>query len=306
MMKKDRDMMDSGPKVKLSRGERIFGVFNIIFLSLFTLACVYPFWYVIVASFSESDLLIAHNEALLLPVGWSTKAYEYVFHTKAIWNGYGNTIFYVVVGTAINIFMTLLAAYFLSRKDLPGKTFFTIMIMFTMYFSGGMIPGFLNIQDLHLYNTRWALLLPGAISTYNLIIMRTSMSSIDASLTESAMLDGAGHFTILWKILVPLCKATIAVLVLYYGVAHWNSWFNAFIYLADDAKGKSLQPLQIVLRRILILTDMADTGSTEDAAAIAETIKYATILVSTVPILCLYPFLQKYFTKGVMVGAVKG
>lgn len=297
--------MDSSPKVKLSRGERIFGVFNVIILTAFTVACLYPFWYVIMASLSESNLLIAHPEAILWPVGWSTEAYKYVFHTKAIWTGYGNTIIYVVVGTAINIFMTLLAAYFLSRKEIPGKTFVTLLIMFTMYFSGGMIPGYLNIQDLHLFNTRWALLLPGALSTYNLIIMRTAMSSIDASLTESAMLDGAGHMTILWKILVPLTKATIAVLVLYYGVAHWNSWFSAFIYLDTDAKGKSLQPLQIVLRRILILTDMNDAGG-EDAMQIAETIKYATIIVSTVPILALYPFLQKYFTKGVMVGAVKG
>jgi len=306
MAKKDRDLMDSSPKVKISKGERIFGVCNIIVLSLFTIACIYPFWYVIVASFSESNLLMSHPEALITPVGWSTEAYKYVFNTRAIWTGYGNTIIYVVVGTAINIFMTLLAAYFLSRKDLPGKTFFTVFIMFTMYFSGGMIPGFLNIQDLHLYNTRWALLLPAALNTYNLIIMRTAMSGIDASLTESAMLDGAGHMTILWKVLVPLTKATIAVLVLYYGVAHWNSWFSAFIYLDNDAKGKALQPLQIVLRRILILSDVTDTGGGEDAAQIAETIKYATIIVSTVPILALYPFLQKYFTKGVMVGAVKG
>ena len=297
--------MDSSPKVKISTGERIFGIFNVIILTLFSIACLYPFWYVVVASFSNPNLLIANPGAILLPMGWSTDAYSYVFNTKAMWVGYGNTIFYVVVGTAINIFMTLLAAYFLSRKDLPGKTFFTIMIMFTMYFSGGMIPGYLNIQSLHLFNTRWALLLPGAVSTYNLIIMRTAMSGIDASLTESAMLDGAGHMTILWKILVPLCKATIAVLVLYYGVAHWNSWFSSFIYLDTDAKGHSLEPLQIVLRRILILSDTSDTGA-GDVTNLAETIKYATIIVATVPILALYPFLQKYFTKGVMVGAVKG
>lgn len=306
MAKKDKDMMDSSPKVKISRGERIFGVFNVIILTLFSIACLYPFWYVIVASVSKASLLMSHPEALLLPVGWSTDAYKYVFETKAIWTGYVNTFFYVIVGTAINIFMTLLAAYFLSRKNLPGKTVLTILIMFTMYFSGGMIPGYLNIQQLGLYNTRWALLLPGALNTFNLIIMRTALSGIDSALEESAMLDGAGHMTILWKILVPLSKATIAVLVLYYGVAHWNSWFPAFIYLDADAKGKSMQPLQIVLRRILILTDMTDTGSGEDAAQIAETIKYATIIVSTVPILALYPFLQKYFTKGVMVGAVKG
>ncbi len=302
MAKKDRDMMDSSPKVKRSRGENIFNVCNIIFMILFMIACLYPFWYVICASFSKSTLLMGNPSALMLPLGWSTAAYERVLATATVWRGYGNTIIYVGVGTAINIFMTLLAAYFLSRKDIPGKTVLTVLIMFTMYFSGGMVPGYLNIQQLGLYNTRWALLIPGALSTYNLIIMRTAMSGIDSALTESAMLDGAGHMTILWKILVPLCKATIAVLVLYYGVAHWNSWFNAMIYLED----KSKQPLQLVLRQILILSDLSDAGIADDAEQLAETVKYATIIVSTVPILALYPFLQKYFTKGVMVGAVKG
>lgn len=303
MAKKDKDMMDSAPSVRKSRGERIFNVFNVILMTLFMIACFYPFWYVICASFSKSTLLMGNQSALLLPLGWSTSAYEHVFNTPTIWRGYANTIFYVVVGTAINIFMTLLAAYFLSRKNLPGKTVLTVMIMFTMYFSGGMIPGYLNIQQLGLYDTRWALLIPGALSTSNLIIMRTAMSSIDDALTESAMLDGAGHMTILWRILVPLTKATIAVLVLYYGVGHWNSWFSALIYLED----KSKQPLQLVLRQILILSDLSDAGiGGDDMEMLSETIKYATIIVSTAPILALYPFLQKYFTKGVMVGAVKG
>ena len=307
MAKKNLDLMDSSPKVKHSRGENIFNVCNIIFMVLFMIACLYPFWYVICASFSRSMLLMGNRHALLLPLGWSTAAYDRVFHTATIWRGYGNTIIYVGVGTLINIVMTLLAAYFLSRRELPGKTVLTIFIMFTMYFSGGMIPGFLNIQQLGLYNTRWALLLSGAVSTYNLIIMRTAMSGIDGALTESAMLDGAGHWTILFKIMVPLCKATIAVLVLYYGVAHWNAWFNALIYLADDDKGKSLQPLQMVLRQILILSDTSDAGVGDaDVERLSEPIKYATIIVSTLPILALYPFLQKYFTKGVMVGAVKG
>lgn len=303
MAKKDKDLMDSSPKVKKSRGERIFNVFNICFMILFMIVCIYPFWYVICASFSRSTLLMGDQSAIMLPLGWSTSAYEHVFNTPTIWRGYGNTIIYVGVGTAINIFMTLLAAYFLSRKNLPGKTFVTVMIMFTMYFSGGMVPAYLNIQELGLYDTRWALLIPGALSTYNLIIMRTSMSGVDDSLTESAMLDGAGHMTILWKILVPLTKATIAVLVLYYGVGHWNAWFNSMIYLEDKTK----QPLQLVLRQILILSDMSDAGiGGDDMEMLSETIKYATIIVSTVPILALYPFLQKYFTKGVMVGAVKG
>lgn len=303
MAKKNLDMMDSSPKVKHSRGENIFNVCNITIMTLFMLICLYPFWYVICASFSRASLLMGDSSALLLPLGWSTAAYERVFNTATIWRGYGNTIIYVGVGTFINIIMTLLAAYFLSRKELPGKTVLTIFIMFTMYFSGGMIPGFLNMQDLHLYDTRWALLLGGAVSTYNLIIMRTAMSSIDGALTESAMLDGAGHVTILFRILVPLCKATIAVLVLYYGVGHWNAWFNAMLYLEDKTK----YPLQMVLRQILILADLSDAGvGFEDAEQLSETIKYATIIVATVPILALYPFLQKYFTKGVMVGAVKG
>ncbi len=303
MAKKNLDLMDSSPKVKHSRGENIFNVCNIIIMVLFMIACIYPFWYVVCASFSKSALLMGNQSALLLPLGWSLSAYERVFNTASIWRGYGNTIIYVGLGTFIKIIMTLLAAYFLSRKDLPGKTVLTIFIMFTMYFSGGMIPGYLNIQQLGLYDTRWALLLGGAVSTYNLIIMRTAMSGIDGALTESAMLDGAGHITILFKILVPLCKATIAVLVLYYGVGHWNSWFNAMIYLED----KSKQPLQLVLRQILILADLSDAGiGADDVEQLSETIKYATIIVSTLPILALYPFLQKYFTKGVMVGAVKG
>lgn len=301
-MAKNKDLMTTGVKVKKSRGERIFNVCNIIFLTFFMIVCIYPFWYVVCASFSNSSLLMGHQGAIMLPVGWSTAAYQRVFHTASVWRGYANTIIYVGFGTLINIIMTLLAAYFLSRKDLPGKTVLTILIMFTMYFSGGMVPGYLNIKQLGLYDTRWALLLSGALSTYNLIIMRTAISSIDASLEESAMLDGAGHLTILFKILVPLTKATIAVLVLYYGVAHWNSWFSAMIYLED----KSKQPLQLVLRQILILSDLTDAGIGDDVEQLAETIKYATIIVSTAPILALYPFLQKYFTKGVMVGAVKG
>ena len=301
MAKKDLDMMDSGAKVRISAGERIFNIINVALMCLFMLICLYPFWYVVCASFSRGTLFMGHSGLLLLPKGFTLEAYQAVVNTNAIWRGYANTILYVVAGTAINILMTLLAAYFLTRKHLPGVKAITLLIMFTMYFSGGMIPGYLNIQQLGLYNTRWALLLPGAISVYNLVIMRTALASIDSSMEESAQLDGAGHLTILFRILVPLAKATISVLVLYYGVAHWNSWFSAFIYLEDASK----QPLQLVLRQILILADNSDAGGA-DVEALSATIKYATIIVSTVPILCLYPFLQKNFTKGVMVGAVNG
>ena len=288
--------------MKQSTGEKIFNVFNILILSLLVLVCFYPFWYVICASFSKSSLFMSHTGILLKPVGFSLAAYRKVFENNSIWRGYMNTIYYVVAGTAINIVMTTIGAYFLSRKNVPGKNIIMVFIMFTMYFSGGMIPAFLNIQSLGLYNTRGAILFPGAISTFNLIIMRTAMMSVDDSMEESARLDGASHITILTKIMIPLTKATLAVLILYYGVGHWNSWFPAMIYLDD----KSKEPLQLVLRQILIINDMSDMNIGEDQELISETIKHATILVSTVLILLLYPFLQKYFTKGMMVGALKG
>ncbi len=288
-------------RTKRSMGEMAFASFNNLFMLLLMIACLYPFWYVVCASFSKASLLMGHTGILINPLGFSTEAYEKVFSNSRIWLGYANTIYYVVAGTLINIIMTVLGAYFLSRKDVPGQKLITILIMFTMYFSGGLIPSFLNIQSLSLYNTRWAILLPGAISTFNLIIMRTAMASINISLEESARLDGANHFTILTRIMLPLTKPTLAVLVLYYGVGHWNSWFSAMIYLDDRNK----EPLQLVIRQILILSSMSDLGEA-DAELLATTIKYATIVVATVPILLLYPFLQKYFVKGMMVGAVKG
>jgi len=289
-------------KIKERLSDRIFNVVNVILLTLLVIACFYPFWHVICASFSKPSLFMSHTGVLLKPVGFSLVSYQKVFENSSIWRGYVNTIYYVVVGTALNIFMTVIGAYFLSRKNIPGKTIIMVFIMFTMYFSGGMIPAFLNIQSLGLYNTRAALILPGAISTFNLIVMRTSMASVDDSMEESARLDGASHITILFRIMLPLTKATVAVLVLYYGVSHWNSWFPAMIYLED----KSKEPLQLVLRQVLIINDMSEMGVGEDQELVSETIKYATILVSTVPILCLYPFLQKYFTKGMMIGAIKG
>lgn len=236
--------------IRRSAGEKIFDVFNICFMILLMIICIYPFWYVICASFSKASLLMGHPGILFKPLGFTTEAYKKVFSNSRIWIGYANTIFYVVAGTLINLVMTVLGAYFLSRKDVPGQKVITVLIMFTMYFSGGLIPQFLNIQQLGLYDTRLAILLPGAVSTFNLIIMRTAMASIDISLEESARLDGANHFTILSWIMVPLTKPTMAVLVLYYGVGHWNSWFSAMIYLDDHNK----EPLQLVIRQILILS----------------------------------------------------
>ena len=204
------------------------------------------------------------------------------------------------------MFLTCLAAYVLSRKNVLFNGVITFIIMFTMFFSGGMIPTYLLVNNLGLTNTYWALILPTAISTYNMIIMRTGFAAIPESLEESAKIDGASHFTILFKIVIPLAKPTMAVIVLYYAVACWNSWFNAMIYLQ---KRRDLQPLQLILRGILIENDtsnMQDGNVGQDTESIAESIKYAVIVVATLPILAIYPFLQKYFIKGIMIGAVKG
>ena len=290
-------------KIRHSTGENIFNVFNIIIMVIMMFVCAYPFWYVICASFSNADAFVLPEGLIWWPIKFDTLAYERVLQDSQVWIGYANTIFYVVVGTLINIIMTVLCAYFVSRNyEIPGKKAISIMIVFTMYFSAGMIPGFLNIQDLGLYDTRWSIVLPGAINVFNMVIMRTAMQSIDASMEESAQLDGASQFTILFRIMVPLTKATIAVLVLYYGVAHWNSWFNAMLYLQDTTK----QPLQLYLRQVLMLNETSATQDATDSPMLGESIRYANIVVATLPILCLYPFLQKYFVKGMMVGAVKG
>lgn len=290
-------------RIKDPMGWRIFNVCNIVFMVFVAVIMAYPLWHVLMASISNSGKLMAHQGVLLLPAGLSTTAYDYVARNPMIPIGYRNTIIVVLAGTAINIVMTTLSAYFLSRKNQVLVRPVTLFVMFTMFFSGGMIPGFLNIRSLGLYDSLWALILPGAISTFNTIILRTAFLSLPDSLEESAMLDGASDLTILFRICIPLSTATIAVLVLYYAVGHWNSWFSAMLYLQD----RKLQPLQLVLRQIVIqndVTEMLQTSS--DQELLSETIKYAVIIVATIPILCLYPFLQKYFVKGVLIGAVKG
>lgn len=289
--------------VKISTGEKIFQVFNYVLLSIVVLICLYPMWYVAMASFSDSSRLMSHSGLLLKPLGFSIHAYRKVFANPMILKGYSNTIFILAAGVIINVFMTSLGAYFLSRKGVMFKKPIMLMILFTMFFSGGMIPFYLNLRDLHLTNTRMGLIIPFMISTYNLIILRTSFESLPESLSEAAKIDGAGHITILFKIILPLSKAILAVMVLYYGVAIWNGWFWASTIL----RNRELYPLQVILREILISNDTTamNGGAGGDAEAIAMSIKYATIMVATVPILFIYPFLQKYFAKGVMVGSVK-
>jgi putative aldouronate transport system permease protein len=265
---------------------------------------LYPFLYVLFASLSDPGQLASHRGILGKPLGLQLEAYKAVFKNPMITTGYGNTILYVTLGTAINLFMTSLGAYVLSRRDLYFKNTIMFTIVITMVFSGGLIPTYLVVSGLGMVNTMWAVLIPGAINTFNLIIMRTSFQGVPQSLEESARIDGAGDFTILFRVIVPLCLPVMAVMVLWYAVGHWNSYFSALIYLRD----RELYPLQLILREILISnsTDSMMTGSSMgDKMPIGETIKYATIIVSTLPILCLYPFLQKYFVKGVLIGAIK-
>ena len=230
--------------------------------------------------------------------------YETVFKDKEIWQGYWNTIVYTVVGTLISVTLTAFGAYPLSRKDFYGRNVYMGLFVFTMFFTGGMIPTYLLVKQLKMLNTMWALVLPSAVSTYNLIIMRTFFqTSIPGELAESASLDGCSDLGVFFRIVIPLSAPIFAVMVLFYGVAQWNSWFPALLYISD----RSLYPLQMVLREVLIQSDVSNmAGATGDVEIIGDGLKYATMVVATLPIMCLYPFLQKYFVKGVMIGAVKG
>ncbi len=283
----------------------VFDVCNTIFMIFLIIITIYPFLYILLASFSNPSALIKVQGLLLKPVGVSLDGYSAVLRNKDIVTGYLNTIAYVVVGTSASVLVTSLLAYALSRKRLKYAKHMMLFILFTMFFSGGMIPTYLVVKSVGLVNTRWAMILPTMLSTYNLIVMRTSFMGIPDSMEESARIDGANDLTILFRIILPLSSAVIAVMVLFYGVGQWNAWFNAMLYLKD----RSLFPLQLILREILITSstdNMMLDASTGNQASLEEVVKYATIVVATVPILAIYPFLQKYFVKGVMIGALKG
>ena len=288
---------------KLTRGEKIFKVFNTLFMILFMIAMIYPMWFILVASFSNSNEVLKAGGMMLWVKGYTTAAYQAVFKLSTIWSGYRNTLFILIVGVAINILLTALGGYFLSRKNVMWGRPIALAIIFTMYFQGGIIPLYFTVKDLHLDNTLWSQILPTAISTYNLIIMRSAFAAIPESLEESAKLDGARQFIILFRIMFPLAMPTVAVLILYYGVYHWNAWFHAMIFLRDREKF----PLQLILREIVLYNTTADDmAGAADRESIGETIQYATIVVATLPILVIYPFMQRFFVKGVMIGAVKG
>lgn len=290
-----------------SFGEKIFDAFNALFMIVLMVICLYPLLYVAFASVSNGTQLIAHSGLLLKPLGWNIGSYKMVFENPMILQGYMNTIFIVVVGVLINLFMTSLGAYFLSRKGMYWKKPISLFIILTMYFGGGLIPFYLTIKGLHIDDSLWAVIIPYAINTYNMIIMRTSFEAIPESLEEAAKIDGANDMDVLFKVVLPLSMPVIAVMILYYGVYHWNSWFPAMMFI----RKRELYPLQLILREILIENNtdnmMTSAGvNVEDYLTATLTVKYATTIVATVPILLVYPFLQKYFTKGVMIGAVKG
>lgn len=289
--------------IKKTASQKAFDVFNYVFLTLLVLLTLYPCIYVVVASLSDPNEVMKAGGLMIWPKGFQLDTYKLVFKNRMILVGYKNTIFYVVVGTAINLILTIFGAYGLSRRDVPGRNAMMMMIIFTMFFRGGMIPEFLINKSLGIYDNRLAVILPYAISVYNLIIMRTFFQNIPVSLEESAKIDGANDFVILFRIMVPLAIPSIAVVGLYYGVEHWNSYMRSLIYL----RNRELFPLQIILREILLQNqNEALQSATDTTFAYAENLKYATIVVATVPILCVYPFLQRFFVKGVMIGAVKG
>lgn len=287
-------------------GYKVFTFFNILLMSIIVLITAYPVYYVVIASFSDPAALSIHTGLLAVPLKpFTASAYKLVFQNQQILKGFINTFYVMAIGLSLNLILTALGAYFLTIKGPILKTPITFMIIFTMYFSGGMIPSYLNIKDLSLLNSLWSLILPSAITTTNLIIMKSAFQSIPESLSESARLDGASYFQILIRIMIPLSKATMAVMILYYGVARWNSWFPASIYLNNS----DLFPLQLVMRNVLNMANQMAGGTgagADEMAQVVELIKYALIVVTTAPILALYPFLQKYFVKGVMIGAVKG
>ena len=289
--------------MKESLSSRIFDVVNVLIIACLIAIVLIPLIHVVAASFSKPSNFVRHEGLLLWPDGFVLDAYKAVAKNRNIFTGYANTIFIVLVGTFINVVLSLIAAYCLSRRNVMWSTPIMLCIVFSMYFSGGMIPYYLVVKGVGLNGSIWALIIPRAIDTYNLIIIRTAMTSVPESLEESAKLDGAGHWTILWRIMAPLVKPTIAVICLFYAVYHWNAWFDAMLFIRDRAG----YPLQLILREILIQNDTtAMTAGIDDDYLIGETIQFATIVVATVPILAIYPFVQRYFVKGVMIGAVKG
>ncbi|MGO4373649.1 carbohydrate ABC transporter permease [Paenibacillus sp. MCAF20] len=285
--------------------ERLFNVIVYAIAAVIIAIVMYPLLFVVSASVSDPARVL-NGEMWLLPKGLTLEAYTNILHNERIWIGYRNTIIYAAAGTAINIVMTVLAAYPLSRPDLPGRKMLMLIITLTLFFGGGLIPTYLLVKELGMVNTMWSLIVPGAISTYNLIVMRTYFqSSIPWELQEAAHIDGCSNWRLLQSIILPLSKPILAVMVLFYAVGHWNSFFNALIYIRNE----ELYPLQLILREILMISqsDAIDGNvGLEDKILLAESIKYAVIIVSSLPVWIMYPLVQRHFVKGVMIGSIKG
>jgi putative aldouronate transport system permease protein len=293
-------------RIKENMHDKIFILSMYLFTFIILCIVFYPLYYVVLSSLSAPEV-VAEGKIMFFPKGFTLEAYKLVFENGDIIRGFRNSLFYTVLGTGISMVLTTLLAYPLSRKELPCRNIITFIVAFTMFFSGGLIPTYLLVEKLHMVDKIWAMVIPNAISTFNMIIMRTYFqNSIPVELHESASLDGCGNFKFLIHIVLPLSAPILAVLVLYYGVAQWNSYFNALIYLRSN----KLESLQLVLRNILMANQISTGGNDSsgfgERAMIGVTIKYAVIVVSCIPVMILYPFIQKYFIKGIMVGAIKG
>lgn len=301
----------SKPQIHESGGDRAFGIFVTIFLLLVMLIALYPMYFTVIASISD-PYKVATGQVYFLPQGFTLEAYQNILKESQVWVGYQNTLFYTFFGTLLNLCCTIPCAYALSKKQIPGRKLLSLFFMFTMYFSGGMVPSFLLVKNLGLLDTRWILIILGAVSVYNMIVARTFFAtSIPEELYESCRIDGGSELRAFFSIALPLSKPIIAVLALYAAVGHWNGYFNALIYTSKP----KYQPLQLVLRNVLILNQnfsIADANDAEEMAYMArraymvQTMKYALVFVASAPVLAAYPFVQKYFVKGVMIGSVKG
>lgn len=298
--------MQTSIKVKRSKTDRVILGISYVLLGLFVLSIVVPLVYVVLASFMDPTVL--NNQGLSFRMkDWTLNAYTRVLKNGMIWRGFQNSFLYSTAFAAISVFVTILAAYPMSKKDLVGRNVFNVIFLITMFFSGGLIPTFILINQLHMVNTVWAILIPGAFNVWNMILARTYYQSIPKELREASAIDGANEIQHYFQVMLPVCKPIIAVLLLYQFVGMWNSYFDAMIYLNDA----NLQPLQLVLRSILVQNTpqpgmIADIQSTAEMAKVAEQLKYATIVVSSLPLFAMYPFFQKYFDQGIMVGSVKG
>jgi len=291
---------------KRSMGERLFDFFNIFFILILVLVTVYPLLYTVFASFSDARALLRHEGALLFPLGPMTlQGYFMTFSNPNILQGFINTVAMVVSGTVIGVLMTMMGAYVVTRKKFKPRGIMMKAILLTMFFNGGIIPTFFVVRNVGLYNSFWSMVIPCALNTYNLIVLRTFFMSVPDSLEESAVLDGANDVQVLFQIFLPLSLPALAVITLYYAVDYWNSWYPALLYIRE----RKLYPLQMFLRELLILNENVESSSGKQMVSevyTRELVKYCTVVVSTVPILIVYPFLQRYFVKGVMIGAIKG